>query len=143
MAQVRWFNPILTTIGVVYLLLGSSMLVRGPAVMRDFAVPEGLVADPVFADFFLFFYQLMMFVGVLTLLFGWVVKERGAQVLVARVFCAANVLITLRDLSTSDSRFGNHLYRGDATLMPVVIDVVLALVFGFLALGGLKAPPQR
>jgi hypothetical protein len=65
------------------------MLVRGARVMRDFAVPESVVSAPVFADFFSFFYQLMALVGVLTVLFGQVTRERWAQLLVARVFCAA------------------------------------------------------
>jgi hypothetical protein len=41
----------------------SSMLVRGAGVMRDFAVPDGVVSAPVFADFFAFFFQLMAVVG--------------------------------------------------------------------------------
>jgi len=137
-SEVRGFRAVLTTIGVVYVLLASSMLVRGARVMRDFAVPESVVSAPVFADFFSFFYQLMALVGVLTVLFGRVTRERSAQLLVARVFCAASVLLTLRDLSTSDSSLGNHLYRGSATLIPVAIDLTIAIAFGLLALGGLR-----
>ncbi len=133
--EVRWFRPIVTTVGVVYLLLAGSMLVRGVAVMRDFAVPEPLVTSPIFADFFSFFYELMGFVGVLTIVFGRVARGRREQLVVARTYCAANLLITLRDLSTSDSPLGNHLYRGSATLIPVVIDLVLAVTFGVLSLG--------
>jgi uncharacterized membrane protein len=135
---IRGFKPILTTIGVAYVLLASSMLVRGVGVMRDFAVPESVVSAPVFQDFFSFFYQLMIVLGVLTIVFGWVTRERKGQLLVARVFCVVNVLVTLRDLVTSDSSLGNRLYRGPATLIPVFIDLTLALVFGFLALGGLR-----
>jgi hypothetical protein len=135
MPPVRWFKPILTTVGVLYLLLASSMLVRGAGLMRDFEVPEVVVTSPVFADFFSFFYQLMAFLGVLTLVFSRVVTERSGQLLVARVFCVANVLITMRDLSTSDSALGNHLYKGQATLMPVVIDVLLTVAFGVLSSG--------
>lgn len=142
-AEVRWFRPIMTTVGVLYLLLASSMLVRTVAVMRDFAVPESVVTSPVFADFFSFFYELMAFVGVLTIVFGRVARGRSAQMLVARVFCVANVLITVRDLSTSDSALGNHLYRGSATLIPVVIDVLLAVTFGFLAFGPRAPAPKK
>lgn len=137
--KVRGFKAVLTTIGVVYVLLASSMLVRGVGVMRDFAVSESLVSAPVFEDFFLFFFQLMAVVGVFTVLFGHVTQERKAQLLVARVFRVLGVLLTLRDLSTSDSSLGNHLYRGSGTLVPVYIDLVIALAFGFLAFGGL--PP--
>lgn len=127
------FKPVLTIIGVVYVLLASSMLVRGAGVLRDFQVPESLIAEPVFQDFFLFFYQLMAAVGVLTVLFAHVVRDRRGQLLVACVFCALNVLLALRDLITSDSTFGNHLYRGEATLVFVAIDVAIAVAFAFVA----------
>jgi len=139
-STLRGFQPVFTVIGVLYILLASSMLVRGVGLMREFAVPEGVVASPVFEDFFLFFYQLMAVVGLLTILIGHVVRDRGGQLLFASFFWAINVLITVRDLSTSDSRFGNRLYRGDATLLPVYIDIVFALAFGLLALSGLRSP---
>lgn len=131
------FKAIFTTIGVLYVILASSVLVRGVEVMRDFAVPESLISSPVFQDFFSFFYQLMAAVGVLTMLFGHVTRERRAQVIVASVFCVLNLLLAIRDLSTSDSRFGSHLYRGEATLVFVSIDLALALIFGWVALRGL------
>lgn len=137
-AGLRTFKPVLVTIGVVYVLLASWMLARGAGVMRDFAVPDSVVAAPAFEDFFLFFYQLMAALGVLTMLFGYVTRERGAQVLVSAAFCLLNVLIGLRDLSTSDSSLGNRLYRGSATLIPVLIDLVLALVFAGLVVAGLR-----
>ncbi len=139
--ELRWFKPILTTVGVVYVLLASWILVRGVGVMRDFEVPESVVASGAFGDFFSFFYQLMAFVGVLTIVLGWVTRDRRSQVLVARVFCVANLLWMLRDLSTSDSSLGNHLYRGQATLMPVFIDLTLTVTFGVLSLGRRPSEP--
>lgn len=141
--EIRGFKVTFTAIGVLYILLGSSMLVRGVGVLRDFAVPEHLLSAPVFEDFFLFFYELMAFIGVLTVLFGHVTRERKAQALVASVFCLANLHFAARDLSTSDSRFGNHLYRGDATLVFVWIDLALAFAFGFLAVQGLLQTRSR
>lgn len=132
--EVRGFKAVLTTIGVAYILLAGSMLVRGAGVMRDFAVPEPVVAAPVFQDFFAFFYQLMAVIGVLTILFGHVTRERKAQVLVCRVFCVIGVFLTWRDLTTSDSAFGNQLYRGSATLIPVFIGLAFTFAFGILPL---------
>lgn len=130
------FKAVTMSVGVAYVLLASFMLVSGGAVMRDFAVPESVVTAPVFEDFFSFFYQLMAFVGVLSLVFGQVARGQGAQTLVAFVFCAANVLLTLRDLSTSDSMLGNRLYRGSGTLIPVYIDAAIAVAFGALTITG-------
>lgn len=135
---IRGFKPVFTTIGVTYIVLASSWLVRGPRVLRDFAVPERVIAEPVFVDFFMFFYQLMAFGGAAQVLLGQVTRGLRAQTLVAGVYCVANVLAMFRDLSTSDSRFGNHLYRGDATLLFVVTDLVFATAFGAVAVAGLR-----
>lgn len=132
MASIRGFKPTFTIMGVIYVLLASSMLVRGPAVLRDFAVPEAVATEPVLRDFFLFFYLLMAFVGVLTILFGQVTRERRAQLLVAGTFCVWNLVAAGRDLLTSDSRFGNHLYKGEATLVFVWIDLAFAVTFASL-----------
>ncbi len=136
--EIRGFKHVFTVIGAIYILLASSWIVRGPGVLRDFAVPERVIAEPVFGDFFSFFYQYMAFGGVLQVLFGRVTRGLRAQTLVACVYTAANVFFALRDLSTSDSRFGNHLYRGDATLLFVVTDLAFASAFGALAVAGLR-----
>ena len=136
--EIRGFKPVFTAIGVTYIVLASSWLVRGPSVLRDFAVPAPLIAEPVFADFFMFFYQLMAFGGAVQVLFGHVTRGLRAQTLVASVYAVANVLAALRDLSTSDSRFGSRLYHGDATLLFVVVDVVIAVAYGTLAVAGLR-----
>lgn len=61
--------------------------------------------------------------------------------------CAASVVSRLAEsprraeasatLRTS-SRFGNHLYRGDATLFFVVVDLAIASTYGALAVTGLR-----
>jgi hypothetical protein len=132
------FKIVLTVIGLVYVAMGASMVVRGVGALRPFGVPEDVIASPVMADFFLFFYQLMMCVGGLMVLFGHVTVGRSRQIAVAAAFMLFDVLVALRDLSTSDSRFGNRLYRGDDTLVFVAISVTLALVFGALVVLGVR-----
>lgn len=137
-SEIRGFKHVFTVIGVTYVLLASSWLVRGPVVLRDFAVSDRLIADPVFVDFFMFFYQLMAFGGVTQVLLGRLVRGLRAQTLVACVYTAFNVFATFRDISTSDSRFGSRLYHGDATLLFVVTDLVFATAFGVVAIAGLR-----
>jgi hypothetical protein len=140
--RLRGFRTLCITVGVVYVLLALSMVLRGVHVMSGFAVPDDLVASPVFDDFFRFFYELMAIMGVLIALLGHVTTEARHQRLVAAVLAAINVAITWRDVSTSDSALGNRLYRGPGTLAPVVIDLVIALAFGFVALRGAARAPQ-
>lgn len=136
-SSIRGFATVFTVIGALYVAMASSMLVRGVGAMLDFGVAPELVAEPVLEDFFLFFYQLMVFVGVLTIVVGRVVHGRGSQGVVAAVFCLANVVWGMRDVATSDSAWGNRLYKGEATLMFVAIDAVLVVVFGGFAARGL------
>jgi hypothetical protein len=128
---IRGFRVTLTAIGALYVLLAASMLLRGVGVMRDFAVPAGVVTSPVFEDFFLFFYELMAAQGVLIATFGQVVRERRLQTRVALLLCTWNLYLTWRDLSTSV--LGNRLYQGEATLIPVCIDFAIALLLARLA----------
>ncbi len=64
---IRGFALVFTVIGALYVVLASSMIVRGSAALVEFGVAPELAAEPVLADFFGFFYQLMAFVGVLTI----------------------------------------------------------------------------
>lgn len=136
--EIRGYKSVFTIIGLLYVAMASSMLVRGAGVLREFGIPEDVVTAPVLEDIFLFFYQMMAAMGALMVLFGHVVRTRSSQTLVSSVFCALCLLFCAHDLSTSDSRFGNHLYRGEKTLVFVYIGLALAAAFGWLAVRGLQ-----
>jgi hypothetical protein len=133
---IRWFRAVFTALGGLYVLMAASALARGVGMLRDFGVPDEAVRSPVLGDFFSCFYELMAFVGVLMVLFGHVTRGRRAQAQVAAVFAVSKFLFALRDLSTSDSRFGDRLYKGEATLVFVIIGVAYALVFAAVAVAG-------
>ena len=137
---IRGYKLVFTSLGLLYIAMASSMLVRGVGALREFGVPESVTLAPVLEDIFLFFYQYMAVVGGLTVLFGHVARTRGTQTLVSVVFCVLNLLGAARDLSTSDSSFGNHLYRGEKTMVFVYIGLALAGAFGWLAAAGLRKP---
>ncbi len=140
---LKAFKPAFVGLGLAYVLMASSALVQGTVFLEDFGVSPDLASDPVLTDFFMFFYQLMAYVGVLTVVFGLVTRERRAQAQVASVFFVASILMALRDLSTSDSRFGSALYKGEETMFFVVVSVVYALVFGGLAVAGFRRGSTR
>jgi hypothetical protein len=143
MSQLRGFKVVFSVIGALYILMASSMLVRGVGALRQFGVPESLVTSLVVVDFFMFFYQLMAFVGVLMVLFGQLVRERSSQLLVSGVFFVWCLFATWRDLSTSDSPWGNATYKGEDTMVFPVIGITFALAFGGVALFGLLRPGAR
>ncbi len=140
---LRAFKPAFVVLGLLYVLMAISALAQGTAFLEDFGVSHELASDPVLGDFYTFFYQLMAYIGVLTVLFGLVTRERRAQAHVASVFFAASILMALRDLSTSDTRFGSALYKGEATMVFVVVSVVYAAIFGGLAIMGFRRGPAR
>jgi hypothetical protein len=141
-AEVRGFRVVFIVAGIVYALLAGSALARGVAMLGDFGVSADELASPVLTDFFAFFYELMTFVGALMVLFGLSTRGRRNQRIVATVFAIANVAFALRDLRTSDTRFGNHLYQGSATIVFVIVDLAFAAAFAALVLASLRSRPQ-
>ena len=129
-----------TVIGAVYCLLGGSMLLQGvQAVMQPFGLPESTLASPHFADFFHFLFVHMVVLGIMTVLLARFVTEGRYQRIAAWLLCAINVHYTYLDLRTSDSAFGNALYRGPNTLVPPAIDVVVVLCWLYLALRPMRS----
>lgn len=137
------FRIVFTVVGVLYALMAASALTRGVSMLRDFGVSEAEISSPVLADFFSFFYQLMAYIGGLMVLLGWVTREGRAQVAVSAVLAVANLVFAFRDLRTSDSALGNHLYRGDATLVFVLIGLTIAATFGAVAIVGWRVTARR
>jgi uncharacterized membrane protein len=90
--SIPGFKIVLTVIGLVYMAMGASMVARGVGALRPFGVPEEIVASPVVSDFFTFFYELMMCVGALMVLFGHVTVGRTRQIAVAATFMVLDVL---------------------------------------------------
>lgn len=141
-ASIRGFQTTFTVVGAIYTLMACSYLVQGPTVLLEFDVSEQLVAEPVLRDFFYFFYQLMAYIGVLTIVVGHVARERTTQMFAAGAFTLANLFFMLRDLSTSDSSMGNSLYKGDKTLVFVAISLILVLIFGSFLVRGWRLRNQ-
>lgn len=82
---LRAFKPAFVVLGLAYVLMASSTLVKGTPFLEDFGVSHQVASDPVLTDFFTFYYQLMAYTGVLTVVFGLVTRERRAQAHVASV----------------------------------------------------------
>jgi len=133
------FRRACTIVGVLYLALGGSMLIRGPRqVMHPFGVPELVLSSPHFMDFFHWVFVHAIVLGVLIGLIGRFVVDGASQRFVSRVLCVVELHYLYLDLRTSDSPLGNGLYRGSASLIPPMIDLAVVLVFAFLGLRRLR-----
>lgn len=124
-----------TLVGGFYVLLGGSLVAQGARrAMAPFGVPESTLLSPHFADFFQFTFVHTMVLGVLFILLGQCVTDGSRQRIVARVLCAVELVYTVLDFHTSDSPLGNGLYRGFASVMPAIIDVIILTAVVVLAL---------
>jgi hypothetical protein len=133
------FRRACTVVGVLYLALGGSMVLRGARqVMQPFGVPELVLSSPHFADFFHWVFVHMMVLGILIGMLGRFVVDGVSQRFVARILCLAELHYLYLDLRTSDSPLGNGLYRGSATLVPPIIDAAVVVVFAVLGMRSLR-----
>ncbi len=85
----------------------------------------------------------MAVLGILIAMLGRFVTDGRHQRLIAIVLCAINLHYTYLDFRTSDSMFGNALYRGAASVAPAIIDVVVTLAFVWLIARGTRASSAR
>jgi hypothetical protein len=134
------YRLLCTVVGVLYALLGASMKLRGPdAAMAGFGVPAEVLAAPHFTDFFQFLFLHMMVIGLLVGVLGWQVTGAGRQRAVARLLCAVELLYAAFDLRTADWALGSRLYQGAGSLVPPLLDLALAVAFGWLGARALPA----
>lgn len=128
------FKPVCTIVGLAYILLAGSMLASGVrASMGQFALPEQVLASPHYADQFHWVYVHLTVIGVLIGMLGRYVRDGRQQRTLARVLCLAEAHYAYLDLRSSDSAIGSALYRGSASLIPAVIDILVMLAFAYLS----------
>jgi len=133
-SHVPGFRPICLSIGALYVVLASTMLVGGVGQMAQFGVPEATLASPHFADHHHWVFVHMAVIGVLIALLGRYVESEPSQRVVARVLCAVELHYLYLDLRTS-TPFGTGLYAGRAWVLPVSVDVLVVLAFLYLGFG--------
>jgi hypothetical protein len=139
---LRGFRAVCTAVAVLYVFLGASMKLRGPrGALAQFGVPPEVLDARHFADFFQFLFLHMMVIGLLVGLLGWAVTEPARQRTVARLLCGLEIVYAWFDFRTSDSMLGNGLYQGPASLVPPVLDLLVAAAFAALGSRRLRSSP--
>ena len=78
-------------------------------------------------------YTHQLVLGMLLGVLGWFAREPRLQLHVSRFLCGAHVVYGMLDIRASDSWLGNGLYRGPASIVPGLICVAVAILFGHLA----------
>lgn len=131
-ATLPGFKPIFTVIGSVYALLAVSTLLQGPTrLLAQFGVPDQVLSQPHFLDFFHFLFVHMTVLGILIILLGQLVEGARKQRIAARVLLLVQLHYLYLDIRTST--WGNGLYASDRSLVPVFIGLAVVACFLYLA----------
>lgn len=120
--------------GALYVLLGARILLRGiPTSMAEYAVPEVTLQSPHYQDAILWVYLHTIVLGMITVVVGLVAVEDRVKRWFARAFLAAHICYTYLDARSSESFFGNGLYRGPGSVVPAIFCVVATIFFAHVA----------
>jgi hypothetical protein len=128
------FRVSCVVVGVLYVLLGASVLVRGGAAsLAEFGVPADTLASPHYADAIWWVYTHMIVIGLMIVVVGWFAQGVKLKRSFARLMFTAQVYYLILDVRASDSPLGSGLYEGPASLVPAVIGALVMLVFAHLS----------
>lgn len=122
------FRTTYTTVGVLHVLMASSLFVRGlPESLREFQVPELLLQSPHYLDAQRWVYLHMIVIGLMIALLGNLAHEAPLQRWMSRLLCLAHAVYALWDFQASPLM--NNLYHGPAALIPAFYSLLVALLF--------------
>lgn len=117
-------------VGTLLVLTSLSIFLNGIVVsMAGFNVPTTILHSSHYQDAISWVYIHMISIGILLILLGFAVKDVVLQKWVSLVLFVILLIYTILDFKTSDSALGNGLYKGDASLIPAIMSLLLCLIF--------------
>lgn len=124
------FKATCLIVGTLNILMAGSMLVKGviPG-MAQFKVPEPILASPHYEDAMFWVFLHMFMIGILIIMIGILAENPVKQLWVARVLVLMHAVYAFLDIRSSDNAFGNALYQGPESVIPVFVDLFYILLF--------------
>jgi hypothetical protein len=127
-----------SVVGISYIVIAAGILAQGvTAYMHQFGLPESTLESPHYADAIFFHFFDMLVIGVLITMASLVESLTFQRVFSSTMLVIQCVYLYL-DLQTSDTPFGNSLYKGPNSVAPVVIGFVFTLIFLLLTMSSLQ-----
>lgn len=124
------FRATCLIVGSMNMLLAGSMFVKGVMKgMAEFKVPGVQLASPHYADAMFWVFLHMFMIGGLLIIIGLLAENPVKKVWAARVLVLMHCVYAFLDIRTSDNYFGNALYQGPGSVIPVIIDLFYILLF--------------
>ncbi|MFY8108412.1 MAG: hypothetical protein ACOVO9_05440 [Bacteroidia bacterium] len=100
--------------------------------MSEFEVPEQVLNSPHYFDAIFWVYVHMIVIGLLIILLGISVTDLNKQKWISSILFLATSFYTYLDFKTADWSYGNALYKGESSLAPAIIGLLVNLVFMIL-----------
>lgn len=132
------YRGVLTTIGVLYVLIAVMNVARGAArALAPFHVPAEVLRSAHFLDFYHWHFAHVGNLGVLLMVLARVVTEARAQRAVALALIAMQLHYAYLDGRTSV--LGNGLYADPRSIVLVAMNLVMVLAFASVLVRGRAA----
>jgi hypothetical protein len=113
------------------------------ASMAEFNVPEFLLESAHYYDAMLWVYVHMMVLGLLIVTIGYSVHDFNKQKWIAALLFIVTACYVYLDFRSADWVLGNGLYKGESSLIPGIIGLVINLLFFQLAIRFFGSSPSK
>ncbi len=124
------FKSTLIMIGSLLIFLSLSLFFKGMVIaMSEFKVPTEVLSSLHYIDAISWVYIHQLVIGLLIILLGISIKEISMQRWVSIILLLIMSFYAYIDFKNSDSKFGNGLYQGEASLIPAIMCLLFALLF--------------
>lgn len=138
------FKRTFLIVGYTFMLLPISLFTKGlMASMAEFNVPELILESAHYYDAMLWVYVHMMVLGLLIVTIGYSVHDFNKQKWIAALLFVVTAFYVYLDFRSADWVLGNGLYKGESSLIPGFIGLVINLLFFQLAIRLFGSSPSK
>ncbi len=124
------FKSTFLIVGFTFIFLALGLFSKGLMLsMAQFKVPEEILNSAHYADALQWVYIHMITLGILIVCLGFSVGESSKQKWIALILFLISSLYTYLDFRTSDSVLGNALYKGESSVAPAFISLLVSILF--------------
>lgn len=129
------FRRTFLIVGYTFIVLPLSLFTRGLMnSMAEFKVPELILNSPHYYDAILWVYVHMIVLGLLIITIGYSVNDLNKQKWIATLLFLVTAFYVYLDFRSADWVFGNALYKGESSIIPAIIGLIVNLLFFQLAI---------
>lgn len=116
--------------GYTFTLLPLSLFIKGlMKSMAEFKVPELILNSSHYFDAILWVYVHMTVIGLLILTIGYSVNDLNKQKWIATLLFLVTAFYVYLDFRSADWVYGNALYKGESSIIPAIIGLLVNLLF--------------